>query len=308
MKNELVTVVIVTRNRTIELEDCVSSCLKSSYKPLEIIIVDNGSEKPVKTWLPKKFPGLHILTCPDNLGAAEGRNVGLRVARGSYLLFCDDDATVDKDMITHLVGVFQSHKKAGIVQPLIYDMRDPSLLQGAGHDINLLTGRITAWGAGEKDTGQYDSLREIPFCGCIWMVPRKVMEKIGEYDSEYFIPYEDSDYSMRARKAGYTLYCEGSAKAWHLGKKSTYVNRLVEYIGITSPERGYRVARNKLIFLRKHAGIKFVPFFFFILPIYALLHTIFIVLSRRFDILTLYWKGLLSGIYYSIAYPFRKNS
>src|SRR4051794_6479207 len=99
MKNELVTVVIVTRNRTTELADCVASCLRSSYKPLEIIVVDNGSEKPVKSWLPKKFPAVQIITKASNLGAAEGRNVGLRVARGSYLLFCDDDATVEKDMI-----------------------------------------------------------------------------------------------------------------------------------------------------------------------------------------------------------------
>ncbi len=264
-KDKLVSVVIVTRDRRIDLTQCVDSYLKNSYKSLEIIVVDNSSTPPLLSWFPKKYPKVKLITSHNNLGAAEGRNRGLENAKGEYILFTDDDAYAERNMVKHLVWVFEENRQAGIVQPLVYDKQKRNILQGAGHDINLLTGRIKAWGVQEMDKGQYEGLREVPMCGCVWMVKREVFNKIGNYDSEYFIPYEDSDFSIRARKAGFKLYCFSEAKTWHQGHKSTFVHPWIEWLGITSPERAYRVARNKMIFMRKHSPFPNNIFFFFII-------------------------------------------
>lgn len=306
--NKLISIVIVTHNRKKELLECLDSCIQSSSDSVEIILVDNASKPHVFTWLPKKYSHVKLITNHLNFGAAEGRNIGFRQATGKYILFMDDDAVADKQMISNLVEAFKKGKKAGIIQPLIYDKKGKNLLQGAGHDINMLTGRIKAWGAGEVDRGQYDGLRNIPMAGCIWMVKREVFEKIGDYDKEYFIPYEDSDFSTRARKAGYEIYCYSEAKAWHTAKKNTYVHPWVDWLGITSPERAYRVARNKMIFMRKNAPMinQFV-FFLIFFPLYTVIHSLIIIASFRLDILVRYWIGVLSGAWYAITFPIRKS-
>lgn len=304
---KLVSVVIVSKDRKKDLIECLESYLKSSYKNIEIILVDNGSRPPLLTWIPKKYPKVKLITSDINLGAAEGRNRGLEFATGDYVLFTDDDAYAETDMVLYLVEAFERNKNAGIIAPLLYDKQKKNILQGAGHDIDLTTGRIKAWGVREEDRGQYDGLREVPMCGCVWMVKREVFNKIGNYDKEYFIPYEDSDFSIRARRVGFKLYYYSKAKTWHQGVKTTYVHSWVEWLGITSPERAYRVARNKMIFMRKHSTFpKNLLFFFIFLPAYTFLHSLIIISSRRFDIFIKYWLGFLSGLWFCFIYPIRR--
>lgn len=296
-KKKLMSVVIVTMNRKEELTECLESIFESDYKPFEVVVVDNASTIPVSTWLPKRFPKVRLITSKKNLGAAGGRNLGLKYTKGEYILFMDDDATADKQMINELVKVLEEDPKAGIVQPKIYDKQQPNVLQGVGHGMNLTTGRVYAWGVREKDRGQYGSLREIPMAGCVWMVKREVFDKIGRYDEVYFIPYEDSDFSWRARKAGFKVFCVPRAKAWHQGPKKTFVHPWLEWFGITSPARAYRVLRNKIIFMRKHAQkVNLFIFLIFWLPLYLGFHSLVILALRRFDILRLYWRGVLSGL------------
>lgn len=301
-----VSVIIISKNRKKDLIECLDSYLASTYKPLEIIVVDNASRPPLLTWLPKKYPQVKLVTMESNVGASAGRNKGLEKAKGEYLLFTDDDAYAHRDLVKFLVEIFENKTDAGIVQPLVYDKKKKKMLQGAGHDINLITGRIRAWGVKEVDKGQYTGLREIPMCGCVWMVKREVFEKIGNYDEDYFIPYEDSDFSLRARKAGYRLYCYSRAKTWHRGHKATFVHPWIEWLGVTSPERAFRVARNKMIFMRKHSSFPANLFFFFILvPLYSFSHSLVILAARRFDIFLKYWLGVISGVWYSILYPLK---
>lgn len=307
-RNNLVSVVIVTKDRKKDLIECLDSYLRSSYHPLEIIVVDNASRPPLATWLPKKYPSVNLVTSDTNLGAAEGRNRGLTNTKGEHILFTDDDAKADWDMIKHLVEVFKKKDKAGIVQPLVYDKQKKNILQGAGHDISLLTGRIKAWGVREEDLGQYDGLRLVPMSGCVWMVKREVFDKIGNYDREYFIPYEDSDFSLRVRKADYEIYCYSLAKTWHQGIKRSFVHPILEWLGITSAERAYRVARNKIIFMRKHSPFpKNIFFFFVLLPLYTIAHSLMIIFAGKLDILVRYWLGLLSGIWYALTFPIRDS-
>lgn len=309
MEKKLVSVVIVTRNRKNDLIDCLDSYIKSSYKNIEIIVVDNASLIPVLSWLPKKYKGIEFVRTSENVGAAEGRNRGFSKSKGHYIVFSDDDAAADNQMIEKLVSVFENNKNVGIVQPLIYEKNKKNYLQGAGHNIDLTTGRISAWGVREKDVGQYNGLREIPMVGCAWMVRRDVFEKVKGFDRDYFIPYEDSDFSFKVTKAGFKIYCYSDAKTWHRGHKDTFIHPWIEWLGITSSERAYRIARNKMIFIRKHSSnSQKVIFFFFLLPFYTFIHSLIIMASARFDILYKYWLGVLSGLWYSLTYSFKEST
>lgn len=309
MKKDLVSTVIVTRNRRSDLIRCIKSLKDSTYKQLEIIVVDNGSTKRVTSWAKRLFPEVNFVRSKQNLGAAGGRNFGKEFAKGNYLLFVDDDAQIDKEMISELISVLTGEKNVGIVQPKIYDMEKRNTLQGIGCDINLLTGRVSSVGIREEDKGQYDSIKDLQSVGCIWMVKRIVFEKIGGYDEEYFIPWEDTDFSFRARKAGLRILFEPKALAWHRGPKSTFVNPIIDFLGIRSEDRAYRIGRNKIIFMRKHA--KFMNFIFFllmVLPLNTFVHSLIITLSLRIDLLLEYWRGIFSGLTFAIFYTYKKDN
>ena len=302
MANDLVSVVVVTRNRKNDLRKCIDSLKKSAKCSIELIIVDNGSEVPVLKWL-RRSSNLKILRSEKNLGAAAGRNFGLKESKGEYILFVDDDAYVDKNLIAQLLNVLKNKRNVGIVHPKIYDSTRKNVLQGLGCDINLLTGRVSAKGIREKDKGQYDVVQEIQTVGCIWLVKKKVFEKIGNYDEEYFIPYEDTDFSIRAKKAGYKILFVPTAKAWHRGAKDTFINPIIDYLGIRSEDRAFRISRNKIIFMRKNAPfVNFLLFIFVITPIYLVIHSLIILTTARFDILREYWQGFLSGLWYIVKY------
>lgn len=301
----LVSVIVLTRNRKKELIRCLQSLLVSDYKNIEIIVVDNDTNPPVSLWLRNKFKEVKLVRSDKNLGAAGGRNLGIKFAKGDYILFIDDDAEADTKMISQLIAVLKNSPRAGIVQPKIYAIQSFStsrnILQGIGCDIDLLTGRVSALGIREEDTGQYDHIKEISTVGCVWMVKAEVTRMVGNYDEEYFIPYEDLDFSFRARKQGFKIYFAPKALAWHSSIKSTFINSALDYIGIRSADQAYRIARNKIIFMRKYSPFPNLLIFLFIfLPFYTLVHSIIILSSLKFSLLSDYWKGVISGLIYLV--------
>jgi len=299
MKKVLISVVVVTLDRKKDLIKCLNSLRTSDYKKIEIIVVDNGSNSSVASWIKGKFANVKIVRSDKNLGAAGGRNLGIKFAKGNYLLFMDDDAEADKAMISELLKVIQTNSMIGIVHPKIYDSEKRNILQGIGCDVNLLTGGVSALGIREEDSGQYDKVMELQSVGCIWMVKREVIDKIGNYDEEYFIPWEDTDFSFRTREAGFKILFVPKALAWHKGVKSTFINPLVDYIGIRSTDRSYRIARNKIIFMVKYAPFSNKLLFLLIfLPVYTIIHSIILLSSARIDLLFSYWKGVFSSLIY----------
>lgn len=299
---ELISVILVTRNRKKELLRCLKSLQIANYKQIEIIIVDNDTNPPVLSWLKKSPPNVNIIRSEKNLGAAGGRNLGIRFAKGNFLLFIDDDAKIQKDMIGQLLKILLKNSQIGIVQPKIFNMGSKNILQGIGCNIDLLTGKVSALGIREIDKGQYDNIEEIPTVGCIWMVKKEVIKKIGKYDEQYFIPYEDLDFSLRARKSGYKIFFAAKALAWHSSIKPTFINPSLDYIGIRSKDQAYRIARNKIIFMKKHAPFLNLLFFLFILlPIYTFVHSVVILLSLKVTVLFDYWKGVIAGLIYTVT-------
>ncbi len=303
VKKALVSVVIVTRNRKQDALICIQSIYSQSYKKVEVILVDNASADDTSKVAKKKFPNLLVIKSLVNTGGAGGRNLGIPYAKGMYTLFMDDDARADKDMIKELVKVMSADKKVGIVQPKIYELERKNMIQGVGHGISLVTGRVYGIGVHVKDVGQFEQVLDIPLAGCTWMVRNSVFKKIGNYDEDYFIPYEDSDFSFRVKKGGYKVLFIPKAKVWHRGAKKTFIHPWIEWIGITTPERAYRVSRNKIIFMRKHAPFKNLLIFLFVfIPIYTILHSLIMIITKRVDLLASYWKGLMSGLGYAILH------
>ena len=106
MKTKELSVVIITRDRKKELLECLQSIFSQSRSPDEIIVVDNGSRQKVRN-----IHGIKLVRSETNLGGAGGRNLGLLHTTGKYILFMDDDAVADKDMLKELHKIITKDSK-----------------------------------------------------------------------------------------------------------------------------------------------------------------------------------------------------
>jgi GT2 family glycosyltransferase len=244
----LVSVITVNYNQPSVTEALLRSLAEvNSYRDVEIIVVDNGSEPdPVPGWT-GRYPHVRFVRSDRNTGFAGGNNIGIREAKGDYLFLINNDTEVTPSLIDLLVGTLEQHPSVGMVSPKIHYYDHPGMLQYAGYTpVNLYTGRNHCIGQFEEDRGQYDHLSGPTAYahGAAMMVRRSAVERAGLMDEHYFLYYEELDWCARVRKAGFEIYVNMQALILH--KESVSV-------GKKSALKEYFMNRNRILFLRKHA-------------------------------------------------------
>ena len=282
----LVSVVIPTYNLVNNLLEAIDSIRKQDYSPIEIIVVDNGSTDGTSKKIRESYSEVKLITHKKNLGVTGGRNSGLKEANGKYILFFDHDMIADKEMISELVRVAESDREVGIVTGKIYCWDNKKKIWSAGTDVNLITGQVF-FRTGE-DKGQYDCIEEIQVAPAVILVKKEVIKKIGGFDDVFFANWEDTDFCFRARKAGFKIFYTPKAIAYH---KITLdpvesMNRLLS--------RAYYIARNRIIFMRRHS--KYFRLFLLFLPIYIAYYTYLSLCFGRIDGIENFLKGTFSGL------------
>lgn len=193
---------------------------------------------------------LILIKNKENYGFAKGNNIGIKFAlkffKPDYILLLNNDTVVDKDFLSELIE-FSERTKADIVGPKIYYYD----FNGKKNVISFIGEKIVPWkaagkryGANEEDRGQYDNPMEVDRVeGSCMLVRAKVFEKVGFLDEDYFLFYEETDFCIRAKKAGFKImYCP-TAKIWHKVGGST---------GKISPIRFYNFARSRVLFIKKN--------------------------------------------------------
>jgi len=146
----------------------------------------------------------------------------------------------------------------GIFAPKIYYENPPDQIWFAGGEILLARGTVRHTGIREKDRGQYDTPREVDYVsGCALMARSDVMQEIGGLDETYKMYFEDTDFCMRARRAGFGCYYVPQGRMWHKISPSTG--------GQMSPRKIKRKLESSWIFFRRYAKSYHwisIPFFF----------------------------------------------
>jgi Predicted glycosyltransferases len=263
-----VSVIILNWNRWKDTVSCLESFsgLGVGGIDLDIVVVDNNSTDDSVERI-KAFPArfrVEVVENSENLGFAEGNNVGMRyaVSRGAdYVMVLNNDTLVEKNLVTKLLSVFSVEKKVGVVSPKIYFAKgfefhkDRYLNKDLGKVIWYAGGKVD-WenvmginmGVDEVDRGQFDSFKEMDFAtGCCSLFPSSVLKKVGFYDRRYFMYFEDVDLSMRIKKAGYKILFEPQAVLWH---------KVAQSSGIGSDLNDYFISRNRLLFGFKYASLR----------------------------------------------------
>lgn len=213
--------------------------------PLEIIVVDNGSVRDEAALLKKRYPGIVALRSPENLGFAGGNNLGIRAARGEYVLLLNNDTEVTDDTLHYLVETLDTDPSIGAVCPKIRFWAPPQAIQFAGYTpLTRITLRNALIGFGDPDDGSHDTPRETPYAhGAAMLVRRAAIEKAGEMPELYFLYYEELDWSERIREAGFGIVYDPRATVFHKESATT---------GQQSPLRSYYLTRNRLLYARRN--------------------------------------------------------
>lgn len=199
--------------------ECLASLARTSYPRLQTVLVDNGSTDGTAEAVRKAHPDVHVLETGANLLFAGGNNAGLRyilTGEAEYIVLLNNDTLVDPGFLEPLVACLQDNPRCGVVSPKIYYSLEPNRIWYAGGEISFWTGALRHVGIREIDGGQYDSPRETEYAtGCCLLIRRTAVEQIGLLDESYRMYTEDADWSIRARRAGWTVWFEPRARIWH---------------------------------------------------------------------------------------------
>lgn len=241
-----VSIIVLSYNGREDTLACLRSLDHLMYPNVEVIVVDNDSTDGSVEAIRSAYPKTTIIETGANLGFTGGNNVGIRRAldKGAdYIMLLNNDTIVAPDMLNLMVEVMEGDPTIGVTGPTIYYYNAPDLIWSAGGQIDWTQGLTSMIGLNEEDKSQFGvSPRPVDFVtGCAMLVKREVWEKAGLLDDKFFMYYEETEWCVRANRAGYKIMHIPSAMMWH---KISIDERA------TSPRTYYYMTRNRLLFLR----------------------------------------------------------
>jgi GT2 family glycosyltransferase len=212
---------------------------------IEVIVVDNASTQDEATELEKRYPLIIVIRSDKNLGFAGGNNLGIKAAHGKYLFFINNDTVFEDFNVRPLIARLESSGQIGMVCPKIRFAWGSHPIQYSGYTpLSPVTMRNRSIGFGEADHGQYDVAHPTPYAhGAAMMVKREVIERAGMMPECYFLYYEELDWSMMIRRAGYDIWYEPACTIYHKESQAT---------GQDSPLKIYYITRNRLLFVHRN--------------------------------------------------------
>jgi GT2 family glycosyltransferase len=217
--NPQVAIVILAYNNYQDTKECLESVLQMDYPTITIWLVDNGSQDGTAQRVAAEFPGVRIVQTGHNLGVAGGFNAGIVPAlqEGAiYVLILNNDTVVERDLVRILVQEAQAHPDYGILMPKVLYYDTPDRIWSAGARYRCFPPAIVMIGLDKPDGPYYDKPQIIeyaPTCGLL--IRREVFQHVGLFDNGYFFFFDDWDYSLRVREAGYQIAFIPQARLYH---------------------------------------------------------------------------------------------
>ncbi|MGQ9841835.1 MAG: glycosyltransferase family 2 protein [Anaerolineae bacterium] len=249
--NPSVAIIILNWNNPDDTLACLDSVAAPDYPTdsLEVIVVDNGSTDDSVARIRAKFPAVTIIETGANLGYAGGNNAGIRhalAAGAEAVCILNNDVTVEPDFLAPLIAALHSQPDVGIVTPLVAERTgDGGRVWALGSAVNRRTAAVNRYCAGEP----VDAWRgREPFAveiasGAAMLIRREVFERVGLMDEDFFLYFEEVDWCLKVRQAGYRILAVPASLVWH---------NVSATLGTTSPVIDYYMLRNHLRLISRH--------------------------------------------------------
>jgi len=264
LNDSLVSIIIVNWNAGKYLQECIVSLEAQTYRNFEIIMVDNASYDNSVEFVEKNFPQVHIIKNNDNLGFAEGNNVGIKFAKGSLIALFNPDAVADKNWLSCLVSILLHSDNIGGVGGKVFYLGDKY-----GKDAVFCTWpKVNQYTAMPYNYHDNEPMSKVDYLsGAAMIVKKEVISKIGMLDKDYFLYFEETDWCARMIRAGYDLMYVPDAKAWHV------VSANVSNV----EKKTYYMEKSRIRFVLKNFDLEYLiifSFYFFAESIFVFIRDI----------------------------------
>ncbi len=258
MKKIDLSIIVLSYNTRDLLRKCLQSVKKTKKNKYEIetIVVDNASTDGSPEMIRKEFSWVKLIKSKKNLGFAGGNNLGLKKARGEYILFLNSDTEIEPQALIEMIKFMERDSQIGAVAPKI-------LLFSGEMDPDCHRGFPTPWASityflgleklfpKSKLFGQYHKFylnlnesHEIDAgFGTFMFVRKKILDEIGYWDDQYFFYGEDLDLFYRIKEAGWKVIFYPKVLAAHHKGASSGLRR--ESKGVARPSRETRIRAAK---------------------------------------------------------------
>lgn len=236
------------------IQECLASLNGVSYKNFKVLIVHNGRPDAELEKRVASFPGLlsEVIHTGENYGFAKGNNIGIRLALqqgADYVLLLNDDTAVDPGFLEPLVLEAVKDPSTGMLGPRVFYFSEPKKIWFTKAEFNA--GECSFCFPGSdmlvSDYGHEEICSTDYVTGCALLVSRKLIKTIGLLDERFFLYWEDSDWGLRAKKAGFRCLVVPAARVWHKISASSGGN--------DSPLKVYYKTKSHLLFADLHAPL-----------------------------------------------------
>lgn len=239
-------VVILNYNRPLDTIGCLKSL--GMDESISVVVVDNGSSAGNLEFIPAMFPKVSILKNEVNRGFSGGMNDGLRYAYSAgarYVCLLNNDARISAECLKRLFETLDIHPELAAVSPAIYRLDAPLQPWFLGSVLDERSGMAEHRNALPEAILTYQPW----LSGCAMVIRELAIRTVGGFDERYFAYWEDVDWSVRVRAAGWKLALHRGTVAHH---------RVGSTLKPTSGDSIYYYTRNHLLFaqLNCRAGLQ----------------------------------------------------
>lgn len=244
----LVYIILVNYNGYKDTIECVNSLKKISYKNYKIVVVDNASSDNSVEILMEELSNCMIIESKKNIGFAGGNNLGIKYAlnhNADYIMLLNNDTIVESQFLNDMINSFNVNNKIGIVGCKIMYYPEKNIIWYGGGYIDWFKFIGAHYGMRQIDKGQCNNKKEIDFVtGCCMLVKREVFEKVDLLSEDYFMYFEDVDFCVKVKNAGFMIWYNPEAVIYHK-------------VGLSSggEESSFSIewcTRNRLLFMNKY--------------------------------------------------------
>lgn len=246
MASPLVITVILNTNRRADTMACLASLEHCTYANHRIIVLDNASTDGSREAISAAFPAVQLIELTENRGYTGNNNVGIAEALrqgANWVFVLNEDTLLDPTCIERLVAAGECRPEVGIVGPLVLHHDEPEVIQSAGGRIDRFWNAYHS-GQNQPAAAAPGAQGEVAWVsGCAIMVRSEAITQVGALDERFFYYWEETEWCVRTRRAGWTILIVPEARIWHKGVQRDYRPKA---------SVSYYDTRNRLLMMRKH--------------------------------------------------------
>jgi len=208
----------------------LQSAVQQTYPNLEIVVVDNRSERsPEIAAVAARYPQVRLIASPTNLGFTGGMNLGIKSSRGEYIFLTEDDLVLDPDCVKEFAARMTPQSPPMLLSGLILNERDGSIWAAGGQVDLAPVFTMTVFGHREPNSGQYTGDFEVNYVsGSMIFASAALFRILGGFREDFFMFSEDVELCFRAAAMQCAIKIIPSARASHFEPKNSPVPKSMQ--------------------------------------------------------------------------------